>query len=118
MKFNGRCYGLPKDKQLSWEAAELHCQNWLPGAHLASVHSPEERSFIVDNFPKHIWLGGSDVRQEGSWEWTDGTPFDYSAWYQGEPNNYGRNQDCLEERWGDKWDDNNCEKDQLFVCKK
>jgi len=116
--FNGRCYGSPENKRLSWEAAELHCQNWLSGAHLASVHSPEEQAFIVDNYPKHIWLGGTDISQEGTWDWTDGTPFDYSDWYPGEPNNHGGNQDCLSERKEHKWDDDGCEKEQFFLCKK
>merc|ERR1719369_2479292 len=116
--FNGRCYGHPEDKRLSWEAAEMHCQKWLSGAHLASVHSPEEQAFIVDNFPKNIWLGGTDISQEGTWDWTDGTPFDYSDWYPGEPNDHGINQDCLWERKEHKWDDNTCEQEQLFLCKK
>ena len=94
MIFNGRCYGHPQDKRLNWEAAELYCKEWLPGAHLASVHSQEEQQFIVDNFPEDIWLGGQG-HKDSNWEWSDGTPFDYTAWYPGEPNSHGGDKVCI-----------------------
>ena len=30
-------------------------------------------------------MGGVDSDQDGIWEWTDGTPFDFTYWGSGEP---------------------------------
>ena len=33
------------------------------------------------------WLGGVDYFEEGTWQWANGDPFEYSNWHEGEPNN-------------------------------
>ncbi|XP_019643123.1 PREDICTED: C-type lectin domain family 3 member A-like [Branchiostoma belcheri] len=42
------------------------------------------------------WIGLHDERQEGKWEWIDGTALGtgYNRWKNGQPNNHGGNQDC------------------------
>lgn len=37
------------------------------------------------NVFKDFWLGGRDDETEGSWKWSSGTPFNYSKWYSGQP---------------------------------
>ena len=121
LMYEGKCYGHPKDKKLSWADAESYCQSWSAGAHLASIRSAEEQKFVQVNFPGNIWLGGSDTANEGTWTWSDGTSWIYSDWHSGEPNNAGSGQDCLWGNWHDhdlKWDDNTCEHKTLFLCKK
>lgn len=34
--------------------------------------------------------------QNKLWFWSDGSKFDYQSWGQGEPNNYGGNEHCLQ----------------------
>jgi hypothetical protein len=34
----------------------------------------------------HFWIGGTDATTEGVWEWVDATPFLFSDWWGGEPN--------------------------------
>ncbi|XP_019618605.1 PREDICTED: perlucin-like protein [Branchiostoma belcheri] len=43
-----------------------------------------------------FWIGLHDERQEGKWEWIDGTALGtgYNRWKNGQPDNYGGNQDC------------------------
>ena len=119
MLFEGKCYGHPKDRKLSWADAESYCQSWSDGAHLASIHSAEEQKFVQTNFPEYIWLGGNDKAKEGTWVWSDGTPWDYSDWHSGQPDNGGSGQDCLEGNWSDlKWDDDTCTNKNLFLCMK
>merc|ERR1712179_260915 len=125
LMYEGKCYGHPKDKKLSWADAESYCQSWSSGAHLASIHSEELKKFVNDNFPWNLWLGGSDIDKEGSWVWSDGTLWSYSAWHPGPPlqlDNYLTGQDCLVGNWhvgGEgNWDDGNCEGELLFLCKK
>ena len=32
---------------------------------------------------KSVWLGGKYSEQEGKWSWTDGSPWNYTAWIEG-----------------------------------
>jgi len=114
--YKGSCYAYAKDSYKTWADAEAYCKT-EPGAHLASIHNAEELQFVQSNFPRDLWFGASDIQEEGTFEWSDGSSWDYSAWRSGEPNNNG-NQDCLVGNWEDlKWDDDDCEKKKMFLCK-
>uniref|UniRef100_A0A3B3VW45 Ladderlectin-like n=1 Tax=Poecilia latipinna TaxID=48699 RepID=A0A3B3VW45_9TELE len=104
--FNGRCFRyIPKP--MSWARAEKNCQSMK--ANLASVHNMEEYHEIqrliisASHEYKKTWIGGSDAQEDNNWFWIDGTPFLYTNWCPGEPNNYGgRKQDCLQINFGGK----------------
>ena len=73
------------------------------------------------------WLGGNDIEKEGTWKWTDCTPWDYTFWASSEPNNLGRDEDCLTQlaspaQFGNylhwKWNDENCSDKFAFLCSK
>ena len=114
--YKGSCYAYAKDSYKTWADAEAYCKT-EPGAQLASIHSYEELVFIQSNFPRDLWLGATDAVKEGTWVWTDGSSFDYSAWSSENPNNDG-NQDCLEGNSHNlQWDDDNCDKKKLYLCK-
>lgn len=61
--------------------------------------------------PRSIWMGATDENVEGNWEWLDGTPWSWTNWGPGEPNNdpnaspmgedYAR-MDILTGEWLDK----------------
>ena len=70
------------------------------------------------------WIGGlRDPLNPDIWIWSDGTPWDYSNWAPGEPNDLG-GEDCVEIglRNISGWNDQSCSKPGLglngFVCKK
>merc|ERR550517_1746512 len=65
--------------------AEEACQD--QGGHLASIHSMEEQNFLMQTFnpPDRVWIGAVDPDQNGAWEWTDGSSFDFSNWRSGQP---------------------------------
>uniref|UniRef100_A0A914EKU9 C-type lectin domain-containing protein n=1 Tax=Acrobeloides nanus TaxID=290746 RepID=A0A914EKU9_9BILA len=82
----------------------FHGQNWTTAesicvsnrAHLTSIHSYSENYFVQEISTAGIglpsgddldWIGLSDLNGDGVYTWTDGTPFDYQYWNQGEPNN-------------------------------
>ena len=99
--------------------------------HLASIHSDEEKDFVVG---LHVddsiitWLGGkrdpvNPVNTDGTHNffWTDGTPWEYDYWEDGEPNNVGEVEDCVQMYEFDDdhhWNDLNCIEVKTFVCKK
>ena len=114
--YNGICYGYVKNYYKTWADAEDYCKT-RRGGHLASIHSEDELKFVQSNFPRDLWLGASDIVEEGTWVWTDGSSFDYSAWSSGNPNNMG-DQDCLEGNSHNlQRDDDNCNKKKLYLCK-
>ncbi|OPL21467.1 hypothetical protein AM593_03596, partial [Mytilus galloprovincialis] len=42
-----------------------------------------------------LWLGGIYTK-DGKWQWTaDNSPFTYVNWMKGEPNDGGKNENCL-----------------------
>uniref|UniRef100_A0A2R9A543 C-type lectin domain family 4 member F n=1 Tax=Pan paniscus TaxID=9597 RepID=A0A2R9A543_PANPA len=73
-KFNGGSLYYFSSVKKSWHEAEQFCVS--QGAHLASVASKEEQAFLVEFTSKvYYWIGLTDRGTEGSWRWTDGTPF-------------------------------------------
>ena len=100
--------------------AEAHCKGL--GGHLVSIHSPEEHKFIADlgkkNDNETVWIGGSDYLED-EWVWSDGTPFGYTNWVEGQPNYKQDWEDCLSlcRKRGFKWNDAKCSNYRKFMCK-
>ncbi|MBP7462955.1 MAG: HYR domain-containing protein [Bacteroidales bacterium] len=79
------------------------------GGQLVEIDNAAENNFLstVGSF----WLGGlqnlsSPTYSEpgGGWEWLDGTPFTYTNWNTGEPNNAGQ-ENFLQMVPGGRWND-------------
>jgi len=116
-KFGKSCYKLFK-KNMKWVEAESHCIE--QGGHLASVHSEQEKDFIlalVPSAPGGFWIGGSDREAEGEWIWSDCSPFRYSIWDSKNPNNWNNEEHCLLFTGAKKWNDGGCNGLRQFVCK-
>ena len=102
--------------------AEASCKDY--GGHLVSVHSPKENKFVFDLTvgSNDVWMGGSFL-VEADWQWSDRTPFGYTNWWHGEPDNGGK-ENCVKLvklREGDiisrEWSDHPCNQENMFVCK-
>ena len=121
---------------LSWSDAKASCAKM--SMELAWVLDDAENSWILStalslSFSTNAWLGGSDAATEGIWLWPDGTAFwsgpdagvGYASWGQGEPNNSGGSEACLELiiypfnllLAGD-WNDEGCGSLNAYVCRK
>ncbi|XP_030590016.1 ladderlectin-like, partial [Archocentrus centrarchus] len=74
-------------------SSQTTCQSL--GGHLASVHNEDEQMLIrqLAGTNTRTWIGGTLGRV---WMWTDGSRFEYQAWYTVEPNNTGGNENCVE----------------------
>lgn len=74
---------------VSWTEANNICI--ANGGHLATITSQEEMDTIVAlanaSGLKYLWIGGyTSVRDNTAFgHWTTGEPFDYTAWFPGEP---------------------------------
>ena len=54
---------------------------------LASSTDEETNEFLVKLTFDPAWIGGNDLVEEGTWVWTDGSPWNYKNWAENEPNN-------------------------------
>ena len=54
---------------------------------------------------KNVWLGGSDIEEEGSWRWVTGEAWEYANWGRSQPSDSQQNEDGLRLRPDGKWDD-------------
>ncbi|KAI4792936.1 hypothetical protein KUCAC02_033042 [Chaenocephalus aceratus] len=117
--FNGRCYRYFNTER-TWADAELYCVS--QGGNLVSIHNTEEENFVkflvlsVDSAEGETWIGLHDIAKEGRWMWSDGSVATYSFWSRGQPNNYGRDEDCVVNNSREKWNDVRCSKTLPSVC--
>lgn len=97
-----------------WHDAKLDAER--KRGHLATITSQQEWDTIKAAIPssvlegKVIWIGGSDSRVEGQWEWITGEPWGgFLNWRGGEPNGTagGGESDYLEmtQLPGSPWND-------------
>uniref|UniRef100_A0A1A8NTZ4 C-type lectin domain-containing protein n=2 Tax=Nothobranchius TaxID=28779 RepID=A0A1A8NTZ4_9TELE len=116
-----RCFLFVNIEQ-TWDSAENYCRAF--GGHLASFHSYRGLSFLrtlvyrgSGSF-KNTWVGGTDRFQNRVWRWTDGSDYNYSHWYRGEPNNSGGREECMEInfRGSDGNNDEKCYARRPFIC--
>ncbi len=120
-EFAGHHYLLVDDvEELSWTAAMKQCKEW--GGHLAVVSSREEAEFIATLCAgRYMFLGASDEAEEGVWSWVDGTPWKFTHWLAGQPNDYSGRENYLATYDDGEWVDVDHEGDDFwmptgFVC--
>ncbi|XP_035664269.1 alpha-N-acetylgalactosamine-specific lectin-like [Branchiostoma floridae] len=88
-------------------------------AFLISLYKP-----VRANGP--FWFGLHDQREEGSFEWVDGSALGtYNSWAEGQPDNKHGNEDCvyystktawIKLSWKEKWNDALCNMKHRFIC--
>jgi Lectin C-type domain len=122
ISYGGHLYQLVQNA-VTWNAAYLditdpvdgHCKYILNGrcGYFATITSNAERIAVLSNVGEGaLWLGGSDIQDEGVWKWIDGPEYNvsisslYENWSGGEPNNSG-NEDALQTLpgAGGQWND-------------
>lgn len=116
----------------TWYDAAKACKEESGSAHLVSINSAEEQTYLMrvinaDTGLKAVgqngfYTSGNDERLEGTFEWTDRgshLPVTYTDWHPGQPNNVGGDQDCLLMQYADsnyEWGDVGCNEKHPFIC--
>ncbi|XP_063164849.1 C-type lectin lectoxin-Thr1-like [Candoia aspera] len=147
--YSGFCYKVFDKKFRTWKDAEVFCTEQNAGCHLASFHSEAETNAIFNYLDLvgsagHVWIGLSRVFQHRTWQWSDGSKFNYTNWNHGEPNNFlmknencvelwtrsgeprwwgvsrgctSNNEDMFDPPWNFRWNDEVCSWFRHFLCK-
>ncbi len=91
-------------EDLSWDSGRQACQ--AAGGDLVVINDQAEADFIAAlSDDRYMFLGATDRDEEGSWKWVDGTPWGFTNWLQGQPNDYGGTEDFLATYDGGEWVD-------------
>jgi hypothetical protein len=124
---NGPCFTLAKN----WTEAQRTCE--AHGSNLVTITSPTANADLGSggcfsaapwNSWQCSWIGATDLREEGSFEWANGAPFSYHNWGEHEPDTGTNNQNCaalchggsVAGYSGDFWIDLDCSDEYAFCC--
>lgn len=117
---NNHCYIRIDQADMSFYEARRACENL--GGYLATITSPDEQDFVWTNVgASGRWIGFTDVRTEGTWEWITGEiavmgqDSVYTNWNTGEPNDSG-GEDGAGFTSGGKWNDWPCASTAVDGC--
>ena len=114
--FGGHRYRLIElsDTVRSWHQAKAHCESL--GGHLAVIETAEEQGFIAALLQgTYAFLGASDEAAEDAWVWVNGATWTYTAWMDGQPNNYGGDENFLASYDEGAWVDVGAEGDDFWM---
>ena len=101
----GNCYQHFSSEE-TWEDAQSYCQNL--GAELASVTTEGENDFLTTLTQERAFVGGYKDDTD-TWQWSDGSTWDYTNWSTGQPDDAQGMQGYVvinyevEGPWDDEW---------------
>eukprot|EP00794_Sanderia_malayensis_P014130 gene14130-biopygen11297 len=126
-KVQGPLYVIPNNDGVAilknWLQARQYCLD-LKGDLLSTGDWAENQAVVnfvqSTNLAGDMWIGMNDRRQEGTMEWSDGSPVTFTNWNEDEPNNTGGNEDCVSmylNKDGFPWNDAPCQGyTKQFIC--
>ncbi len=103
-----------------WEEAREVCLS--VGYDLVAIGGPDENEWLHDTAAllttRSWWTGLNDRDDEGTFTWVSGEAVDWTNWDDGEPNDWGRGEDCMaiHSASNDEWNDLDCEDTERFIC--
>ncbi|CAC5386980.1 COLEC12 [Mytilus coruscus] len=123
-QFMRSCYYFQFRSKKTWDAAKNDCHRM--GGFLVKIDNTIESWFLknfrtVEKNTGHVWIGAHDSVQESRFIWeSDNTVLTYTDWNPGEPNNAGRQEDCvhMNNNNGYKWNDIKCSHVFSYICEK
>ncbi|XP_018938014.2 C-type lectin domain family 4 member E-like [Cyprinus carpio] len=104
----------------SWSDSRQYCRD--RGADLVIINTEEKQRFISSLVSERVWIGLSDRENEGNMKWVDNSTLKQGFWLNGEPNNQGGNEDCIELMPSNpvlnNWNDLPCSVERKWFCEK
>jgi Ca2+-binding RTX toxin-like protein len=101
-EYNGHLYQL--SKAATWKDAQAEAQSL--GGNLVTVNDQAENDWLLNTFGSEKWIGYTDEKTEGTFEWADGSTSNFTNWNAGEPNNWNDSEDYVHfTNGGGSWND-------------
>ncbi|KAM3623971.1 uncharacterized protein V6R79_017515 [Siganus canaliculatus] len=117
INFENSCYFISTTSK-SWSDGRNMCKDH--GADLVIISNIMEQKFI-SSLNVQVWIGLTVEKTENSLKWVDGEAATTTYWREGEPNNLGLNENCVEMTSIvpiNNWNDLACHYSLKFICEK
>ncbi|XP_067298662.1 CD209 antigen-like protein D isoform X2 [Pseudorasbora parva] len=106
---------------MTWSESRQYCRD--RGADLVIINTEVKQRFITSLAKESVWIGLSDIENEGIMKWVDNSPLKQGFWAKSEPNNYyGGDEDCIEldpdKHTLNNWSDLKCSDMRKGICEK
>ncbi|CAM4466230.1 unnamed protein product [Leuciscus chuanchicus] len=109
------------NKPMSWSESRQYCRD--RGADLIIINT-EEKQRCISSFKERVWIGLSDIENEGNLKWVDNSTLIQGFWTEGEPNDEHGIEDCVEIMSScsssnlNNWNDLPCSEKRKGICEK
>jgi hypothetical protein len=118
-EYNGHKYRLVEGG-IPWAQAKSSCE--ADGGYLLKIETGAEDDQVERAFlfgPMEVWMGLSDLDNDGNYQWTDGTALaSFTNWFGGGPPNAG-SPDCIVKNTYEtdgRWYPRNCSDNKSVIC--
>jgi hypothetical protein len=104
--FGGHWYRVYEDPDMTmtWHDKKAACEK--VGGYLACIETEAEQDFIAELADgAYLSLGATDEAEEDDWRWINGSQWQFTAWMDGQPNDYGGDEHYLATYDGGEWVD-------------
>ena len=107
--YNGHEYWYFENR-VDWQTAKKICE--LKGGYLAIPNDTNENAMIISGLKNTsnelVWIGITDIENEGVWKDVKGNIIQYTNWSYPQPDNYGGREDYVHMYNDGTWNDANC----------
>jgi hypothetical protein len=117
---SAHCYAYTAEPK-TWDDALATCKARGKGWSLLTVNSLGEVASLQEKLGATAgWAGGTDAAKEGTFVWASGEPYDVPAsfWNEGEPNDSGGAEDCMQFVASGKLNDAGCSTELASICER
>ncbi|XP_048054338.1 CD209 antigen-like protein E [Megalobrama amblycephala] len=119
---NGRFFISNEEK--SWSDSRKYCRD--RGGDLIIIKTEEKQRCISSFIKESVWIGLSDIENEGNMKWVDNSPLKQGFFFPNEPNDAHGNEDCVEMQYCtycrpsdlNVWNDRQCSDWKKALCEK
>ncbi|CAM4466266.1 unnamed protein product [Leuciscus chuanchicus] len=108
-----------KSNESSWSESRQFCRDH--GGDLVIINTEEKQKHITSFIKERVWIGLSKTENKGTMKWVDNSTLEKGFWFEDEPKNAGRNEDCVELMPLDStqnWNDLPCSEKRKGICEK
>jgi hypothetical protein len=108
------------NQRLNWFEAEQYCNRL--GGNLASFSSRRSLARVtlgqqLDERNNRFWIGLNKLNGNLCFGWSDAQPYIFASWDQGQPDNWGNFEECVEIMPNSNFNDISCYVDRGWMCR-